>query len=798
MSHPQVESQEASTPFWATPVYLILAMTVLLVVSAAAVVALQNYSNRQYNRAVQTDELALVTYHFFTAAWRASQAFAPPPGLAAETVAAEQRDSLLILEEAHNRYEREAAQNPSIPVHGVIDPLVNDLQQSRTYILAERYQEALNLMYRANGDYYIAADGVYQASQSYARQAARASDVARYATIAIYAATFLTGGGVFWLFRVAQRRSDRILAEHEILRRSDARFRPLVQGSTDLIFVLDPDGVILYASPSAEILPSVRSEGAVGMTWFDFIAPDDRHFLSDFLDGVKSRPGFTSTAELKLHSGRDPSVTRYLQATCTNRLADPDIGGLVLNLRDITVRKDLEQQLRHQAFHDSLTGLANRLRFTDRLEHALQRADRNGNQKVSVLYLDLDYFKNVNDDMGHSAGDALLLGVAQRILGCIRTSDTAARLGGDEFAVLLEDSRGVGEAEVAAERILNSIKQPFHIGDREVIVSASIGVVIAEAGSMTAEEIIRDADVAMYDAKENGRGRVQVFEAGMQLSLVERLNLTNELNSAIDNKELVVYYQPTILLDSELIVGFEALVRWQHPSRGLLPPIDFVSLAEESGSIHALGAYVLRAACRQAREWQITFPEVAGITMSVNVSAKQIQRPGFVAIVKSALKETGLPPETLILEITESILIRHPQDAITTLNELKQLGVQLALDDFGTGYSSLNYLKRFPIDILKIDRAFIEGMDVTDRDFTLVQTVIDLGHMLKLDIVAEGIERREQLNRLRDLNCKLGQGYLFARPVDADHAKALLQTQADSPRPIRRNPTTEEQRRAAA
>jgi diguanylate cyclase (GGDEF)-like protein/PAS domain S-box-containing protein len=770
----------------------------LLIVSAGGVVAFRNYSNRQYTNAIESDQLGLVTYHYFTSVWRAAQAFGPATSASAELVATEQEESLAILEEAHLRYTAEAAEERPVSVKNDIEALVTDLRQARAYILAARYQEALDVMYQANGRYYAVADTVNKASASYAGKAAHAASLARYATLAIYSTTILTAAGLYWLFRTAQRRAEQAAAEHEILRRSDARFRPLVQGSTDLIFVLDPAGAILYASPSAERLPSVRPDGAVGMTWFDFIAPDDRHYISDFLDEVRARPGFTSTAELKLHSGRDPSVTRYLQATCTNRLDDPDIGGLVLNLRDITVRKDLEQQLRHQAFHDSLTGLANRLRFTDRLEHALQRADRNGNEKVSVLYLDLDHFKNVNDDMGHSAGDALLVGVAQRILGCIRTSDTAARLGDDEFAVLLEDSRGAGEAEIAAQRILNAIKQPFHLSGREVIVTASVGVVVAEAGSLNAEEIIRDADIAMYDAKENGRGRIQVFEAGMQLSLVERINLTNELNSAVEKKELVVYYQPTILLDTERIVGFEALVRWQHPSRGLLPPIDFVALAEESGAIHALGAYVLRAACRQAREWQNTFPELSGIAMSVNVSAKQIQRPGFVAIVRSALRESGLPPENLVLEITESILIRHPQDAITTLNNLKQLGVQLALDDFGTGYSSLNYLKRFPIDILKIDRAFIEGMDVTDRDFTLVQTVIDLGHMLKLDIVAEGIERREQLNRLRDLDCKLGQGYLFARPVDADHAKALLQTQSDSPRPIRRDPTTEEQRSAAA
>jgi EAL domain-containing protein (putative c-di-GMP-specific phosphodiesterase class I) len=321
------------------------------------------------------------------------------------------------------------------------------------------------------------------------------------------------------------------------------------------------------------------------------------------------------------------------------------------------------------------------------------------------------------------------------------------------------------------------MKLPFRIADRDVHIGASIGVVVADPQRITAEEVIRDADVAMYDAKENGRGRVQVFEASMQLSLAERASLTNDLNGAVERGELEVHYQPTLHLDSQRIASFEALVRWRHPERGLLQPTQFISLAEDSGFIHELGYFVLHEACRQAREWQLKYPDRGDFAISVNVSARQIQQPGFVPQVKSVLDETGLDPRSLILEITESVLIRQPQDAILTLEKLKDLGLHLALDDFGTGFSSLSYLKRFPIDILKIDRSFIESMDESDRDRMLVQTVIDLGHTLHLDIVAEGIERNEQLLSLRNLQCALGQGFLFARAQDAQSAEALLRDQ---------------------
>jgi diguanylate cyclase (GGDEF)-like protein/PAS domain S-box-containing protein len=781
MSHPQSPLPRKQAPFWANPAYLVVTFVALMVVSAGAVLALQKYSETEYRRAVESNELGLTTYHYFTSAWRAAQAFMPQPAVPQNLAQDEQRESMQVLQEAYDRYHAEADEGEPSSARADLFVLSGSLERTRELLLTGRYDEALGTMYQANSDYYVAADSVYEASGVYLSAAKRAADLAHIASVSVYVMGFLAVGGTFFLYRRAQQKVEHASAEQEILRRSEARFRPLIQSASDVISVVDAEGKVQFMSPSVEALSGMKSEEFIGRTIFDFVGGDSERQLRSLLAEVKHRPGYTQSAEFRVESREDPRISRYVQIICTNRLADPDVNGLVLNVRDINERKELEEQLRHQAFHDSLTGLANRLRFMDRLEHALERAKRNGGKQVTVLYMDLDYFKNVNDDMGHSAGDALLRLVAERVQLCIRSTDTAARLGGDEFAILLEDHHDPEQALITAERILQQMKLSFHIGDREVYISASIGVVVADPHKMTSEEIIRDADVAMYDAKENGRGRIQLFEPNMQLSLVERLALSQDLNGSVDRDELEVYYQPTLHLDTKRIAGFEALIRWNHPERGQLQPTTFISLAEESGFIHDLGSFVLTEACRQGKEWQARYPEPGGFTMSVNVSARQVQKPGFVRLVRETLDRTGFDPRSLILEITETVLIRHPLDVIGTLEQLKALGLHLALDDFGTGYSSLSYLKRFPIDILKIDRTFIEGMDESDRDRMLVQTVIDLGHTLKLDIVAEGIERNEQLKSLQQLHCALGQGYLFARPLDAHSAEAMLRDQSARP-----------------
>jgi diguanylate cyclase (GGDEF)-like protein len=427
----------------------------------------------------------------------------------------------------------------------------------------------------------------------------------------------------------------------------------------------------------------------------------------------------------------------------------------------------------HQALHDALTGLPNRALFTDRLQHALTQGRRRGTA-CGVIFLDLDRFKTVNDSLGHAAGDELLVAVARRIDESLRSADTAARLGGDEFAVLLEDLGGVEEAVLVAERIGAALAAPVVVQGREVFVKASVGIAVGRAG---ASELLRQADVAMYRAKAEGKGRARVYEESMQAEVVERLELEGELLRAIERDEIDVYYQPVIALDGRTLAGFEALARWTHPSRGLVPPPLFIPLAEENGSIVALGRQILRTACRQAARWLEDFPSATGDPriMSVNLSGRQLEDPNIVADVAGALADSGLPPSALVLEITETVLMHDTEATIARLSALKALGVRLAVDDFGTGYSSLRYLRRFPIDILKMAKPFVDGLDAGDEEGrALARAIVELARSLKLACIAEGIEAGAQATVLHELGCGLGQGYHFARPMEAAAMTALI------------------------
>jgi diguanylate cyclase (GGDEF)-like protein len=427
----------------------------------------------------------------------------------------------------------------------------------------------------------------------------------------------------------------------------------------------------------------------------------------------------------------------------------------------------------HQALHDALTGLPNRALFTDRIQHALTQGRRRGTA-CGVIFLDLDRFKNVNDSLGHAAGDELLVAVARRIDDSLRSSDTAARLGGDEFAVLLEDLSDVEEAVLVADRIGAALTAPVVVQGREVFVKASVGIAVGRAG---ASELLRQADVAMYRAKAEGKGRSRVFEESMQAEVVERLELEGELLRAIERDEIDVHYQPVIALDGQTLAGFEALARWTHPTRGLVPPPQFIPLAEENGSIVTLGRQILRTACRQAARWLEEFPSAPGDPriMSVNLSGRQLEDPNIVADVAAALADSGLPASALVLEITETVLMVDTEATIARLTALKALGVRLAVDDFGTGYSSLRYLRRFPIDILKMAKPFVDGLDAGDDEGrALARAIVELATSLKLACIAEGIEAGAQADVLHELGCGLGQGFHFARPMDSVAMTALI------------------------
>jgi diguanylate cyclase (GGDEF)-like protein len=426
----------------------------------------------------------------------------------------------------------------------------------------------------------------------------------------------------------------------------------------------------------------------------------------------------------------------------------------------------------HQALHDALTGLPNRALFTDRLKHALTQGRRRGTE-CGVIFLDLDRFKTVNDSLGHAAGDELLVAVGRRIDDSLRTADTAARLGGDEFAVLLEDLAGPQEGVLVAERISEALRAPIVVQGREVFVSASVGIACGRTG---ASELLRQADVAMYRAKAQGKGRHIIFEESMQAEVVERLELESELLRAIERDEIAVHYQPVIALDGQTLAGFEALARWHHPTRGLVPPPHFIPLAEDNGSIVELGRNVLRTACVQAARWLEEFPSDEPRIMSVNLSGRQLEDPNIVADVAAALADSGLPAGTLVLEITETVLMHDTEATISRLAALKALGIRLAVDDFGTGYSSLRYLRRFPIDILKMAKPFVDGLgDFEDEEGrALARAIVDIASSLNLACIAEGIEVGVQATMLHELGCGLGQGFHFARPMPADAMSELI------------------------
>ena len=459
--------------------------------------------------------------------------------------------------------------------------------------------------------------------------------------------------------------------------------------------------------------------------------------------------------------------------------------GLAGTIHDVTERRALEEELAHRAFHDPLTDLPNRTLLMDRLGHALARKER-AKGEVAVMFMDLDNFKHVNDSLGHEAGDDLLVEVAARIRGSVRPEDTVARLGGDEFAVLLEDVGGEDGAVEVAERIARELSPPIRLGGREVFVTPSIGVALGGPDKTRSDGLLREADAAMYRAKARGKNRHAVFRPEMRGTSSRRLRLEGDLRRALEDpgREFRVFYQPEALVRTGRIVGVEALIRWEHPEQGFLPPAEFVPLAEETGLIVPLGRWVFREACRQAGEWRRRFPRDPGdepLRMSVNLSARQFQNPGLLGEVTEALDAAGLEPDGLILEITESVLMEDAPSTVATLRGLRALGVKLAIDDFGTGYSSLSYLKRFPVDLIKIDRTIVGGLERDAGNAAIVAATVTLAHALGLRVVAEGVETHEEAAKLREMDCDMGQGYYWWRPSPPEAAATLIASSQPAP-----------------
>jgi diguanylate cyclase (GGDEF)-like protein/PAS domain S-box-containing protein len=552
------------------------------------------------------------------------------------------------------------------------------------------------------------------------------------------------------------------LAEDLHRQKSEARFRSLVAHSSDLITVLDVDGVITYQSPSIERLLGHAPEAVEGASFLTLVADNDLTRLERIIDGKAARGGDAAhTFECSLRHADGRWIQFEVQQT--HLLEDEHVHGIVLNSRDVSERKAFEEQLSHQAFHDPVTGLANRALFADRVAHALRSTVRKGSL-IAVMFIDLDDFKTVNDSLGHQAGDAVLAEIARRLERAIRPADTVARFGGDEFAVLLDGVENSDEAAMIAERLLVELEVPTVIDRQQVYPRASIGICMSDEDLLTqdAEDLLRNADVAMYMAKRGTKGRYQLFEPAMHERVVERLELRGELELALERGQLEVYYQPVVRLNSGSRYGVEALLRWHHPTRGLVVPAQFIPLAEETGLIVPIGRWVLHQACRKAAELR---DRVASpFRISVNLSVKQLQSESIVNDVREALETTGIDPTWLVLEVTETVMLADADMAVERLHALKELGVAIAMDDFGTGYSSLSYLSRLPVDILKMDRSFL-GAGI-DED-GLAAAIMAIGERLGLEVVAEGIEEPEQIDALQNLGFDLGQGFYFGRPMPA-------------------------------
>ncbi len=577
---------------------------------------------------------------------------------------------------------------------------------------------------------------------------------------------------------LAVRQNVRLLAE-QAARANEARFRSLVQNSSDVILVIKPNGMIRFVSPSVARVLRYDPAPLIGRGFIDLLDPEDRDRARTYLRDAVENVGISPPVEWRFRQPDGSSL--HAEIIATNLMHDPTVRGIVLNTRDVSERKRLEKELMHQAFHDALTGLANRALFRDRVSHALARARRQG-EPISVLYLDLDDFKKVNDSLGHAEGDRLLVMAAERFRISARAGDTVSRLGGDEFAVLIEDGAGPEGVTSVVERLTEAMSRPFVLGGNEVRITMSVGV--ATAGDEdSADDLLRNADMAMYTAKRRGKGRSETYQSHMYTDVRHRGEMEVALRAAIENEELYLAYQPIFSLKNGRLEGVEALVRWEHPQFGHLLPQHFVPLAEETGLIVRMGRWVLREACRQTRAWRTAFPETP-LTVSVNISGRQLTELDLVSETRNAIAESEVTPGAVSLEITESVLMQQTGSVLEQLRALKGLGVKLAIDDFGTGYSSLSYLQRFPIDTIKIARPFVEDVTAGVDKSALARAIIGLGDTLRLQTVAEGVETPEQCAALRLLGCSMGQGYYFAPPLPpTEIARLLAQPRCELPAP---------------
>ena len=558
----------------------------------------------------------------------------------------------------------------------------------------------------------------------------------------------------------------------EALKISERRYRSLGEGIMHQVWTAHPNGILDYVNGRTLEYLGQTHEQILGDGWQSVVHLEDLpEALEHWTHSLETGENYETEFRLRRYDGK----YRWHQARATAEFSPSgQITSWFGTNTDIDDRKLAEAKLNHFAGHDTLTNLPNRAKFMNHLTRAVSRSQHSPEYRFAVLFLDLDRFKVINDSLGHITGDKLLVAIAKRLEECLRPNDIVARLGGDEFTILLCGIDEPAAAVRVANRILEKLAAPFNLDAYEVFTSASIGIIVSDEIARQPEDFLRDADTAMYRAKEAGKSRYEIFDREMHIRNMNLLQLENDLRRAIEQNEFEVFYQPIVELETGKIREFEALIRWQHPTRGMIAPNEFISIAEETGLINPIGAWIMREACRQTAEWQRTIPAMKALSISVNLSAKQLMHPNLSAQVAEILAETQLEARNLKLEVTESMVMENSDQALAVISELHRLGTSVSTDDFGTGYSSLSYLHRFPFDRLKIDRSFVSKMDADQKSEAIVRTILLLAQNLNIEVVAEGIETARQLKTLRGLGCKTGQGYIFSKPLDAATTARLL------------------------
>jgi diguanylate cyclase (GGDEF)-like protein/PAS domain S-box-containing protein len=564
----------------------------------------------------------------------------------------------------------------------------------------------------------------------------------------------------------------------DALRESEERYALAASGANDGLWDWDLRNEKIYFSHRWKAMLGYGEKEIANIPeeWFSRVHPDDRAELESKISAHLSGRSTHFEGEFRIKH-KDGTYHWVLSRGLAVRKMDGQAYRMAGSQTDITQRKKAEEQLIHDAFHDALTGLPNRALFMDRLQHVITTSRRRTDARYAVLFLDMDRFKIVNDSLGHTIGDQLLAVVGRQLSDCLRPGDTVARLGGDEFAILLENINELDDALDVTQRIQKKLTVPLHILDHEIFSSASIGIALGSERYERPEQVLRDADIAMYEAKTRGNAGYEIFDMKMHANIIDRQQLEGDLRGAVERKEMLLHYQPIINLKTHKLIGFEVLVRWNHPKRGLLYPLEFIPLAEENGQINALGEWILREACREMRPLQNKYRTQPPLRMSVNISSKQFAQQDLPDKVSAILKETGLDPQTLVLEITESMIMANVDAAVITMNQIRDLGVHLHIDDFGTGYSSLSYLHHFPIDALKIDRSFINKLSADGRNQEIILSIISLANSLNFDVIAEGLELTHQLSTIEEMQCQYGQGYLFAQPMGRQEIDAWVKSE---------------------